>query len=149
MGGLGRAFERMGASLRKTVGGVAHTADRVEAAVADISAVSRSVAVASADQVRRIQQASDLMLEINQQVRGVSDSAQALNLSVEESSSSILELGATGDATEEAAGDSAAAGAATEVIPDDCPPAEGTEEQTQEFDAPPPEDFAALLATLS
>ncbi len=97
MGGLGRAFERMGASLRKTVGGVAHTADRVEAAVADISAVSRSVAVASADQVRRIQQASDLMLEINQQVRGVSDSAQALNLSVEESSSSILELGAAGD----------------------------------------------------
>jgi methyl-accepting chemotaxis protein len=97
MGGLGRAFERMGASLRMTVGGVAHTADRVEAAVADISAVSRSVAVASADQVRRIQQASDLMLEINQQVRGVADSAQALNLSVEESSSSILELGAAGD----------------------------------------------------
>jgi len=97
MGGLGRAFERMGASLRKTVGGVAQAADRVESAVADISAVSRSVAVASADQVRRIQQASDLMLEINQQVRGVSDSAQALNLSVEESSSSILELGAAGD----------------------------------------------------
>jgi methyl-accepting chemotaxis protein len=97
MGGLGRSFARMGGALRKTVGGVAQAADRVDSAVADISAVSRSVAVASADQVRRIQQASDLMLEINQQVRGVAESAQALNLSVEESSSSILELGAAGD----------------------------------------------------
>jgi len=97
MGGLARAFERMGGSLRATVSRVAEAADRVDAAAAEISHVSQSVAVASADQVRRIQQANELMVQIKEQVAGVSDSAQALNVSVEESSSSILELGAAGD----------------------------------------------------
>lgn len=97
MGGLGRAFERMGDSLRATVGRVSQAADRVDVAAADISTTSQSVAVASADQVRRIQQANELMVQIKEQVGGVSDSAQALNVSVEESSSSILELGAAGD----------------------------------------------------
>ncbi len=97
MGDLGRAFERMGGALRATGGRVAEAADRVDTAASEISSVSQSVAIASADQVRRIQQASELMLQINQQVAGVSESAQALNVSVEESSSSILELGAAGD----------------------------------------------------
>jgi methyl-accepting chemotaxis protein len=97
MGGLGRAFERMGAALRTTVGRVTEAADRVDAAASEIASVSQSVAVASADQVRRIQQANELMLQIRDQVSGVSESAQALNVSVEESSSSILELGAAGD----------------------------------------------------
>ena len=97
MGSLGRAFERMAGSLRTTVGRVAEAADRVDAAAAEIASVSQSVAVASADQVRRIQQANELMVQIKDQVSGVSGSAQALNVSVEESSSSILELGAAGD----------------------------------------------------
>jgi methyl-accepting chemotaxis protein len=97
MGGLSRAFEKMGASLRATVSRVAEAADRVDAAAGEIASVSQSVAVASADQVRRIQQANELMVQIKEQVAGVSESAQALNVSVEESSSSILELGAAGD----------------------------------------------------
>jgi methyl-accepting chemotaxis protein len=97
MGGLGRAFERMATSLRATVGRVTEAADRVDSAASEIASVSQSVAVASADQVRRIQQANELMLQIRDQVAGVSESAQALNVSVEESSSSILELGAAGD----------------------------------------------------
>ncbi|MBW2229957.1 MAG: hypothetical protein JRG92_12865 [Deltaproteobacteria bacterium] len=97
MGGLGRAFERMGAALRATVGRVAEAADRVDAAAGEIASVSQGVAMASADQVRRIQQANELMVQIKVQVEDVSGSAQALNVSVEESSSSILELGAAGD----------------------------------------------------
>ncbi len=97
MGALSRAFEKMGGSLRATVTRVAQAADRVDAAAGEIAAVSQSVAVASADQVRRIQQANELMVQIKEQVAGVSQSAQALNVSVEESSSSILELGAAGD----------------------------------------------------
>jgi methyl-accepting chemotaxis protein len=97
MGVLGRAFERMNGALRETIRGVAEAADRVDAAATEISSKSQSVAIASADQVRRIQQASELMIQIKEQVSDVSGSAQALNESVEESSSSILELGAAGD----------------------------------------------------
>jgi methyl-accepting chemotaxis protein len=97
LGDLARSFERMGAALRATVGRVAEAADRVDSTAGEIATVSESVAAASADQVRQIQQASELMLEINRQVAGVAESAQALNVSVEESSSSILELGAAGD----------------------------------------------------
>ncbi len=97
MGDLARAFERMGGALRATVGRVAEAADRVDLAASEIAQVSSGVAMASADQVRRIQQANELMMQIKEQVTGVSNSAQALNVSVEESSSSILELGAAGD----------------------------------------------------
>jgi methyl-accepting chemotaxis protein len=97
MGLLARSFERMGGALRATVGRVAEAADRVDSAASEIASVSQGVAIASADQVRRIQQASELTIQIKDQVAGVSHSAQALNISVEESSSSILELGAAGD----------------------------------------------------
>ena len=97
LGDLARGFERMGAALRETVERVAEAADRVDGAAVQISGVANGVSAASADQVRRIQQASELMLQINSQVNAVAGSAQALNESVEESSSSILELGAAGD----------------------------------------------------
>jgi len=97
MGTLGRAFERMNNALRATVGCVAEAAEQVDAAAAEISSKSQSVASASADQVRRIHQTSELMIQVREQVSDVSGSAQALNESVEESSSSILELGAAGD----------------------------------------------------
>jgi len=97
MGVLARSFEQMAASLRSTVGRVSEAADRVDSTASEISAVSQSVGVASADQVRRIQQANELMIEIKDQVAGVSTSARELNDSVEESSSSILELGAASD----------------------------------------------------
>jgi methyl-accepting chemotaxis protein len=97
LGDLSRSFERMGLALRNMVSRVAEAADRVDATASEISTVSQSVAAASADQVRRIQQASELMSEIKNQVNEVAGSAQALNVSVEESSSSILELGAAGD----------------------------------------------------
>lgn len=103
LGDLARAFEGMGASLRSTVGRVVEAADRVDGAAGQIAGVADSVSVASADQVRRIQQASELMLQINSQVTAVAGSAQALNESVEESSSSILELGAAGDELNETA----------------------------------------------
>ncbi len=97
MGELARAFERMGGALRATVGRVAETADRVDSAAGQIESVSQSVALANADQARRVQQANDLMVQIREQVSGVSSSAQALNIAVEESSSSILEIGAASD----------------------------------------------------
>ena len=55
------------------------------------------------EQAGRIEQAMELMVRINGQVSEVSGSARALNLSVEESSSSILELGAAGEELNETA----------------------------------------------
>jgi methyl-accepting chemotaxis protein len=103
LGDLARSFERMGGALRATVGRVALAADRVEGTAGQIAQVSESVAAASADQVRRLQRANDLMLAISGQVNEVASSAQALNVSVEESSSSILELGAAGEELNETA----------------------------------------------
>jgi methyl-accepting chemotaxis protein len=97
LGDLARSFERMGGALRATVGRVAEAVERVDGAAGEIASLSESVGVASAEQIRGIQQASELMVQIKQQVGGIADSAQALNVSVEESSSSILELGAAGD----------------------------------------------------
>jgi methyl-accepting chemotaxis protein len=97
LGQLARTFERMSGGLRATIGRVADATDRVEAAAGEISAVTESLAGVTVDQVRGIQQATVSMESINVQVTGIAESAGALNVSVEESSSSILELGAVGE----------------------------------------------------
>jgi methyl-accepting chemotaxis protein len=97
LGQLAHSFERMAIGLRETIGRVAGAADRVEAAAGEISSVTESLAGVTVDQVRGIQQATVSMESINVQVTGIAESAGALNVSVEESSSSILELGAVGE----------------------------------------------------
>ena len=97
LGELSRSFESMAASLRGTVSAVAEAADRVEATAGEMAEVSLSVSSVTAEQVSGIEQTTASMESINQQVRGIADSAQRLNVSVEESSSSVLELGAAGE----------------------------------------------------
>jgi methyl-accepting chemotaxis protein len=97
LGQLARNFERMVGGLRETIGRVTGATDRVEAAATEIAAVTESLAGVTVDQVRGIQQATVSMESINVQVTGIAESAGALNVSVEESSSSILELGAVGE----------------------------------------------------
>ena len=96
LGDLGRSFERMGQSLRRTVARVADAADRVEQGAIDLSPVSEGIAQSSEAQVEAMRRAASSMEEIDAQVRGITDSSTALNVSVEESSSSVLELGASG-----------------------------------------------------
>ena len=96
LGELSRSFEAMGRSLRDTVSRVTEAADRVEGTAGEMVSVAGNVSSVSSDQVHNISQTRSTMEAINQQVRGIADSAQALNVSVEESSSSILELGAAG-----------------------------------------------------
>ena len=103
LGELSRSFEAMASSLRATVGRVSEAADRVEATAGEMAGVSEAVSSVTVDQVRGIQQTTTSMEAINRQVRGIADSAQTLNVSVEESSSSILELGAAGDELNETA----------------------------------------------
>jgi methyl-accepting chemotaxis protein len=103
LGELSRSFEAMAGSLRATVGRVSEAADRVEGTAVEMAGVSEAVSSVTADQVRGIQQTTTSMEAINRQVRGIADSSQTLNVSVEESSSSILELGAAGDELNETA----------------------------------------------
>jgi methyl-accepting chemotaxis protein len=97
LGLLWRSFEGMGSSLRETLGRVADAADRVEATAGEMAEVATSVLGVTADQVRGIQQATSSMEALGEQVRGIADSSAALSVSVEESSSSVLELGAAGE----------------------------------------------------
>lgn len=97
LGALARAFERMSEGLRRTIAGVVEAADRVEGTAGEIASVSESVAGVTVDQVRGIQQATVSMESIHGEVGGITESAQGLNVSVEESSSSVLELGAVGE----------------------------------------------------
>jgi methyl-accepting chemotaxis protein len=104
LGELSRAFDRMAGSLRETIGSVAEAADRVDSTATAMAEVSSNVFSVTADQVAGIQHTSRSMETISAQVRGIADSAQSLNTSVEESSSSILELGAAGEELNETAG---------------------------------------------
>jgi methyl-accepting chemotaxis protein len=103
VGELWHSFEVMEDLFRSTVHSLVDAASRVDSTADQISQVAEGVSEASEDQVRGIQQASDLMVSINRQVTEIADSAQNLNISVEESSSSILELGAAGDELNETA----------------------------------------------
>ena len=103
VGELWRAFESLSDGIRATVIGLSNSADRFDSTAAAIANVADGVTDASEQQVRRIQQASELMVSINSQVMEVAGAAQNLNISVEDSSSSILELGAAGDELNETA----------------------------------------------
>lgn len=97
LGELAGTFARMLHSLRDTVQRLTDAAENVEGAAGEIAAAAESVAGVTADQVRGIQQVTVSMDNIKGQVTGVAEASQALNVSVEESSSSILELGAVGE----------------------------------------------------
>ncbi len=103
IGDLSRSFESMVESLRSTLSRIFGAADQLENTAAEMASISEQVAAVTADQVSGIQQAALSTEAIDSQVRGIADSAAVLNGSVEESSSSILELGAAGDDLNETA----------------------------------------------
>jgi methyl-accepting chemotaxis protein len=103
LGDLSRTFEDMGRSLRGTVQRVAEAADRVESTAGELASVSQSVAAVTADQVTGARQAAASMESIDDRVRAIADSSRVLSVSVEASSSTIVELGAAGDELNETA----------------------------------------------
>ncbi|MGH0034338.1 MAG: methyl-accepting chemotaxis protein [Myxococcota bacterium] len=104
LGSLARSFEQMVAAVRQTVASVTGAADRVDGTAGEIAEIAQSVSTGAKDQAEGVQQAAKLMEGVNRQVEGVSQAAQELNLLVEESSSSILEMGAAGDELNDTAG---------------------------------------------
>ena len=103
MGELSRSFDRMVGSLRDTIGTLAASADGLERRASELGPVCRTLSEATADQVEGTRRAASSMEAINAQVSGIARSSQALNENIEESSSSILELGASGEELNETA----------------------------------------------
>ena len=103
LGELSRVFGAMADSLRATVARVAEATGHVEGTAGEVASVAESVSGVTAEQVQGIQRATSSMETITHQVRGIAESSQGLNVSVEEASSSILELGAAGDELKETA----------------------------------------------
>ena len=97
LGALARHVERMATALHQTVGRVVEAVHGVEQAASEIAAVSDDLGHVTSDQVQGIDQVATSMDRIRGEVRGIADSAHGLSLSVEESSSSMLELGVTSD----------------------------------------------------
>jgi methyl-accepting chemotaxis protein len=103
-GVLSRSFERMTSAVGAAVGRVAEVADRLEETGEQTARISESVSQGARDQGQGVAQAAESMERISSQVTGIAESAQNLNLTVEESSSSILEMGAAGDELNDTAG---------------------------------------------
>lgn len=97
IGALARAFERMRASLRETVGSVAAAADDVDGAAGRLAEVAGEVSATTSGQVQGIRRAAASMESIRGQIEGITGSAHTLSQSVDESSSSLAELGAAGE----------------------------------------------------
>ena len=104
LGELARSFEGMAGGLRTTLTRVASAADRFEGTAGEMASIAESIAGVTAEQVRGIHRSTSSMEALNRQIAGIAESSQALNVSVEESSSSVLELGAAGEELSETAG---------------------------------------------
>jgi methyl-accepting chemotaxis protein len=97
LGDLGRAFERMGGALRRTVEGVVEAADRLEGTARELEVVGAGVSSATVDQAQGVVGARGSVERLEEQMGGIAQSTQALSGSMEESGSSVLELSASGE----------------------------------------------------
>jgi len=97
LGELARRFEGMAGVLRGTVRRVAEAAEGVEQTATEIAGVAAELGGATSDQVQGIDSVTASMGRIQGEVGGIAESAHALSVSVEESSSSMLELGVTSE----------------------------------------------------
>ncbi len=104
LGALSRSFDRMAVRLRATVSQVIEAARGVEGAASDIAVISEDVNTATGDQVQGLQRVTVGMDRIRREATGITGSAQGLSTAVEESSSSMLQLGVTCEELSENAG---------------------------------------------
>jgi len=104
LGDLSRAFEVASGSLHSTVSRVSEAANFVEATASQIAEISQTLSAGADQQSEGVQHAVRSVEGMDRQVSGISASAQELNVLVEESSSSILEMGAASDELADTAG---------------------------------------------
>ncbi len=104
MGTLARAFDAMSSSLRESVDEVAETAAGVEAAASNISDVSGSLLAAAQTQGSDVKHVVEAMELAEGKASEIARSSKQLSHLVADSTSSVLELGATGEELKHTAG---------------------------------------------
>lgn len=104
LGTLARAFDGMVSSLRASVGEVAETADSIDEGAGKIAEVARGLHAAAEGQGRDVKQVVEAMAAVEGQASEIASSSNELRYLVEESTSCVLELGASGDQLNQTAG---------------------------------------------
>ncbi len=104
LGTLARAFDGMVSSLRASVGEVAETADGIDEGAGKIAEVARGLHAAAEGQGRDVKQVVEAMAAVEGQASEIASSSNELRYLVEESTSCVLELGASGDQLNQTAG---------------------------------------------
>ncbi len=100
-GGLGRSVEQMRHSLRNIASSLVDAADGMDRTTRDISSSTEQVAMTTRLQAEGVQQVASSTSTINQHMSTLAESALGLDSGIQSSSSSIFELGATGDTLRE------------------------------------------------
>ncbi|MBW2714043.1 MAG: HAMP domain-containing protein, partial [Deltaproteobacteria bacterium] len=100
-GALGRAVEQMRLSLRNIASSLVDAADGMDRTTRDISSSTEQVAMTTRLQSEGVQQAAGSTATINQHMSSLAESALGLDSGIQNSSSSIFELGAAGDTLRE------------------------------------------------
>jgi len=100
---LEMSLDAAGTSFRSILTRADSAATRVDQAVEELTNVVGGIVTASASQAAQVQEAHQLMTTIKDQVSDASRSADNLTHSIDESSNSVLELGAAGDELNETA----------------------------------------------
>jgi len=103
LGQLGRSFFTMSGALRTTVGRVVETANRVEETGAHICENAERVMESSRARAESTSGCVQAVTAVNGQAKEIREATSALNLLAEESSSSVLEMGASGEELRETA----------------------------------------------
>jgi len=104
LGTLERGIERMTIALRETVAGVASSADRVEGSADAIAKAAKEVSHSSGVQGESVRDVAVAIDDIDDKVRGIREAAESLGTAMENSSTSVRDLGSMGDGLAESGG---------------------------------------------
>ena len=96
LGDLGCALARLGANMRETVNRFQVAMEEVEGRAEDALSIVEGLSTQSSTQLQTLLSANELIGSIEARAQDVSRSADGLNESIDESSSSVAELGAAG-----------------------------------------------------
>lgn len=103
LAGVGEEIGRVREALRSAVLRMSETVESVELLTSGISVAATEVVASSADQIQQIRQAGQVMRTIDERFGTTNQSMATLTGSIDESSSSVIELGAAGDELNETA----------------------------------------------
>jgi methyl-accepting chemotaxis protein len=97
LGHLSEALNRIGHSLRETMGRVRGVSEGVAQVIEQISRTGTAVSSGASTTQARVEETSSSMVQMLASLRGIAENVEVLYQSAEESSSSIMEMAATND----------------------------------------------------